>query len=135
MCPFWLVLGVVYLYSGVYFFMSPSVLSFGSPLCPLSSFFVFLSICLFHFHFHLHFLFERSEFLIDSSQKKVCACARVPVCLVHVCNNLGFSVWYYVPHTYVPRYVYVSTCVPGWGTYYVPHMFVNCCVTTFVCTW
>ena len=45
-------------------------------------------------------LFERSEFLIDTSQKKslrVCTCARV-----HVCNNLGFSVWYYVPHTYVP---------------------------------
>ena len=28
--------------------------------------------------------------------------ARVPVCRVHVSNNLGFSVWYYVPHTYVP---------------------------------
>ena len=42
-------------------------------------------------------LFERSEFLIDTSQKKslrVCPCARVSVC-----NNLGFSVWYYVPHT------------------------------------
>ena len=48
----------------------------------------------------LYILFERSEFLIDTSQKKslrVCTCARV-----HVCNNLGFSVWYYVPHTYVP---------------------------------
>ena len=35
-------------------------------------------------------LFERSEFLIDTSQKKslrVCTCARV-----HVSNNLGFSV-------------------------------------------
>ena len=46
------------------------------------------------------FLFERSEFLIDTSQKKslrVCTCARV-----HACStNLGFSVWYYVPHTYV----------------------------------
>ena len=63
----------------------------------------------------------------------------MPVCRVHVCNNLGFSVWYYVPHTYVPgtwyqlvisrlpRYVYVYTYVPGWGTYYVPHMFVNWC--------
>ena len=82
-------------------------------------------------------LFERSEFLIDTSQKKslrVCTCARV-----HVCNNLGFSVWYYVPHTYVPGIsslsagyqdtyqVYVDTYVPGWGTYYVPHMFVNWC--------
>ena len=46
-------------------------------------------------------LFERSEFLIDTSQKKslrVCTCARV-----HACStNIGFSVWYYVPHTYVP---------------------------------
>ena len=32
-------------------------------------------------------------------KKKVCACARV-----HACStNLGFSVWYYVPHTYVSR--------------------------------
>ena len=45
-------------------------------------------------------LFERSEFLIDTSQKKnPSACARVPRARVHVCNNLGFSVWYYVPHT------------------------------------
>ena len=36
-------------------------------------------------------------------KKKVCACARVPECRVHVCSNLGFSVWYYVPHTYVSR--------------------------------
>ena len=46
-------------------------------------------------------LFERSEFLIDTSRKKslrVCLCARV-----HACStNIGFSVWYYVPHTYVP---------------------------------
>ena len=81
-------------------------------------------------------LFERSEFLIDTSQKKVCACARVPCARVHVCNNLGFSVWYYVPHTYVPdisslsagyqdTYMYLRTYVPGWGTYYVPHMYVN----------
>ena len=38
------------------------------------------------------FLFERSEFLIDTYKKKVCACARVPACRVHVCNNIGFSV-------------------------------------------
>ena len=55
-------------------------------------------------------LFERSEFPIDTSQKKslrVCTCARVHVCTcarVHACsNNLDFSVWYYVPHTYVSR--------------------------------
>ena len=45
-------------------------------------------------------LFERSEFLIDTSQKKslrVCTRARV-----HACStSLGLSVWYYVPHTYV----------------------------------
>ena len=49
-----------------------------------------------------YILFERSEFLIDTSQKKglrVCPCARVHVCST---NNLGFSEWYYVPHTYVP---------------------------------
>ena len=68
----------------------------------------------------------------------------MPVCRVHVCNNIGFSVWYYVPHTYVPgtwyqlvisrlpRYVYVYTYVPGWGTYYVPHMFVNWCEHVFL---
>ena len=90
-------------------------------------------------------LFERSEFLIDTSQKKslrVCTCARV-----HACStNLGFNVWYYVQHTWyvrtwyqlvispLPRYVYVSTYVPGWGTYCVPHMFVNWCEHVF-CTW
>ena len=55
-------------------------------------------------------LFERSEFLIDTSQKKslrVCTCARVHACS----NNLGFSVWYYVPHTYLD--VSVDTYVPG----------------------
>ena len=35
-------------------------------------------------------LFERSEFLIDTSHKK--KSARLPVCRVHVSNNLGFSV-------------------------------------------
>ena len=34
-------------------------------------------------------------------KKKVCACARVPCARVHACNNLGLSVSYYVPHTYV----------------------------------
>ena len=39
-------------------------------------------------------LFERSEFLIDTSPpKNPSACARVPRARVHVCNNLGFSVW------------------------------------------
>ena len=70
--------------------------------------------------------------------------ARVPVCRVHVSNNLGFSVWYYVPGTtyvrtwyqlvisWLPRYVYVDTYVPGWGTYYVPHMFLNWCEHVFL---
>ena len=68
-------------------------------------------------------LFERSEFLIDTSQKKslrVCTCARV-----HACStNLGFSVWNYVPHTYVPgisslsaryqdTYMYLRMCQGG----------------------
>ena len=36
-------------------------------------------------------------------KKKVCTCAvcRVPCARVHACNNLGLSVSYYVPHTYV----------------------------------
>ena len=59
--------------------------SFGS--LDLSSFFDSLPFFFFHFHF---FLFERSEFLIDTSQKKslrVCTRARV-----HACStNLGFS--------------------------------------------
>ena len=33
-------------------------------------------------------LFERSEFLIDKTQKKICPCARVHACP----TNLGFSV-------------------------------------------
>ena len=41
----------------------------------------------------VYIYFERSEFLIDTSPKKnPSACARVPVCRVHVSNNLGFSV-------------------------------------------
>ena len=45
------------------------------------------------------FLFERSEFLIDTSQKKslrVCTRARSS-------TSLGLSVSYYVPHTYVSQ--------------------------------
>ena len=81
-------------------------------------------------------LFERSELLIDTSQKKS---ARVPVCRVHVCTCaiilvLVCGIMYRI-RTYryqlvisrLPRYVYVDTYVPGWGTYYVPHMFVNWC--------
>ena len=44
-------------------------------------------------------LFERSEFLIDTSQKKslrVCTRARSS-------TSLGLSVSYYVPHTYVSQ--------------------------------
>ena len=59
---------------------------------------------------------------------------------MHVSNNLGFSVYVRKYHVHqlvisrLPRYVYVSTYVPGWGTYYVPHMFVNWCKHVF-CTW
>ena len=65
----------------------------------------------------LGILFERSEFQIDTSP-------RVPVRRVHVSNNLGFSVWYYVPHAYVPgisslsagyqdTYMYLRMCQGG----------------------
>ena len=54
-------------------------------------------------------LFERSEFLIDTSQKKslrVCTravCTRA-ACTRAVCTtSLGLSVSYYVPHTYVSQ--------------------------------
>ena len=51
-------------------------------------------------HAKLTVLFERSEFLIDTSQKKsLHACTRARV---HACStSLGLSVWYYVPYTYV----------------------------------
>ena len=73
-------------------------------------------------------LFERSEFLIHTSQKKnPSACARVPcawctcaIILVLVCTTY-VRTWYQLVISRLPRYVYVSTYVPGWGTYYVPH--------------
>ena len=44
-------------------------------------------------------LFERSEFLIDTSQKK-----SLRVCTRAMCStSLGLSVSYYVPHTYVSQ--------------------------------
>ena len=53
----------------------------------------------------LYELIRAKRVLIDTSQKKslrVCTCARV-----HACStNLGFIVWYYVPHTYVPGIIY-----------------------------
>ena len=54
------------------------------------------SVCV----FLLAILFERSEFLIDTSPKKsLHACTRARV---HACStSLGLSVWYYVPYTYV----------------------------------
>ena len=63
----------------------------------------------------------------------------MPACTCQIILVLVFT---YVSTTYVhqlvisrlPRYVYVSTYVPGWGTYYVPHMFVNWCKHVF-CTW
>ena len=58
---------------------------------------------------HTFLLFERSEFLIDTSQKKslrVCTravCTRA-ACTRAVCTtSLGLSVSYYVPHTYVSQ--------------------------------
>ena len=71
-------------------------------------------------------LFERSEFLIDTSQKKnPSACARVLRARVHVWNNLGFSVWYYVPHTYVPR---ISSLSAGYQDTY---MYIRMCQGTY----
>ena len=69
-------------------------------------------------------------------KKKVCACARVPVCtyvrliiLVLVSGIMYHIRTYLVSARYQPatkiricRYV----CA-GWGTYYVPHMYVNWC--------
>ena len=50
------------------------------------------------------FLFERSEFLIDTSQiKSLRVCTRA-VCTRAMCStSLGLSVSYYVPHTYVSQ--------------------------------
>ena len=69
----------------------------------------------------------------------------MPVCRVHVCTCaiilvLVCGIMYRI-RTYryqlvisrLPRYVYVDTYVPGWGTYYVPHTYVNWC--EHVCTW
>ena len=59
--------------------------------------------------------------------------ARLPACTCQIILVLVFT---YVSTTYVrtsARYQpatkirNVSTYVPGWGTYYVPHMFVNWC--------
>ena len=50
------------------------------------------------------FLFERSEFLIDTFQKKICLCVRLILVLVWK-KLILVLVWgtYYVPDTYVPR--------------------------------
>ena len=68
-------------------------------------------------------LFERSVYLIHPKKKslRVYPCARVPRARVHMCNNLGFSVWYYVPHTYVPG---VSSLSAG---YQDTHMYIRMC--------
>ena len=53
---------------------------------------------------HLLFLFERSEFLIDTSQKKSLRVCTRAVCTRAMCStSLGLSVSYYVPHTYVSQ--------------------------------
>ena len=51
-----------------------------------------------------HLLFERSEFLIDTSPKKSLRVCTRAVCTRGVCTtSLGLSVSYYVPHTYVSQ--------------------------------
>ena len=65
--------------------------------------------------------FERSEFLIDTSQNKslrVCtrarvhACTRVRLILVVVCGIM-YHIRTYLVSARLPRYVYVDTYVPG----------------------
>ena len=68
--------------------------------------------------FIFHILFERSEFLIDTPHKKICASARV-----HVSNNLGFSVYVRKYHIrtsisslsagYQDTYMYLRMCQGG----------------------
>ena len=64
-------------------------------------------------------LFERSEFLIDTSQKKICLCVRLILVLVWK-KNVLVLVWgtYYVPHTYVPGTSerFVANCGVGPST-------------------
>ena len=72
----------------------------------------------------------------------MCTFSRVPVCpcvrliiLVLVCGIMYHirTYRYQLVISRLPRYVYVRTYLPGWGTYYVPHMYVNWC--EHVCTW
>ena len=76
---FWL----IWVFSGLFYFLSRI-----SDRCAET----FPGTTLVDFGFFGLVLFERSEFLIDTSQKKnPSACARVPRARVHVCNNLGIS--------------------------------------------
>ena len=68
-------------------------------------------------------LFERSEFLIDTSQKKIRPCVSVCVRLILVLvwkNIVLVLVWgtYCVPHTYVPGTSerFVANCGVGPST-------------------
>ena len=62
----------------------------------------------------------------------VCTCVRL-IILVLVCGIMyhiraylvSARTWCQLVISRLPRYVYVYTYVPGWGTYYVPHMYVN----------
>ena len=59
------------------------------------------------------FLFERSEFLIDTSQKKsLRVCTRVRLLLVLVCGIM-YHIRTYLVSARLPKYVYVDTYVPG----------------------
>ena len=82
-------------------------------------------------------LFERSEFLIDTSKKKICECVRLICACVRLIlvlvggrqTAIVVRTRYYVPDTYVPHFM-----IPG--TYYVPDTYdtryVLC--TRCVCT-
>ena len=69
----------------------------------------------------IDYLFERSEFLIDTPNKK--KYARLPLCRVHVSNNLGFSVYVRKYHIrtfisslsagYQDTYMYLRMCQGG----------------------
>ena len=71
------------------------------------------AIIILHVSTRLQFLFERSEFLIDTSQKKsLHACTRVRLLLVLVCGIM-YHIRTYLISARLPRYVYVDTYVPG----------------------
>ena len=71
---------------------------------------VFPALCLFLFFLYYIFLFERSEFLIDTSQKKSLRVCRVHVCTLAIILVLVCRIMYHI-RTYLisarlPRYVH-----------------------------